>query len=133
MSLTLPTAAEWKAYRDMPVNEWLEHTTFKKHDTAPKRQQDEKILEAQQKGLVVLKMAANYLPAPQIAHDIATQFSGEILKIIQTKHTDVPLSFILAVPPSPIIQELLEGPIAVDDEGIWFATQIMPPTHHRQS
>jgi hypothetical protein len=115
----------WKVFTDTPMSVWA---GSQNDPTKPKKKQPTKpkipeVTEALKSKKKVFKIVADHLPMQDSFRRVAKALKGDILHEIDAKWTDAQMGFFIAFDVD-VDTSLLSDPFAIDDSGLWYATQI---------
>jgi len=123
----------WKFFTDTPLNVWAQDRSTT--NVAPTRTQDPEVQQALAAGEIVLKIAADHQPHPATTEALFAKIGAKLVKVIASKFSDTPMSFIVSLPESVdsrnAVDLLTSQPFSTDDNGLWYATAIKPRASSR--
>jgi len=125
----------WKIFSDTPISAWAgnrQETQREERPKKPKQQwRDVEVQQALSQQKPVVKISADHMPNPEAVKAICHHFNAQLIKIVQARFTDSPMSFVIAFNPSTTeahLNAILSEPFAIDDQGLWYATRVQPWT-----
>ena len=105
---------EWTCFSDDPIAGYTNSTRTRTTPSQPRHPRTPQT--------TIVKICADHIVHDEIFTILAQSLGGGMLKLLVSKYNDVPLAALIRVPTSEV-EKLVEAPITVDGEGLFYITR----------